>query len=304
LDRKLRIRDDARVITQDEVREGLRRGRYVTTSRVETAVFVALRLEKPLLVEGPAGAGKTELAKVLAEMLATDLVRLQCYEGLDEARALYEWNYQKQLLRLQADEHQGLHWEELSEHLFSREYLLERPLLRAISAPRKVVLLIDEIDKADEEFEAFLLELLSDFQVSIPELGTIKATSIPRVVLTSNGTRELSDALRRRCLYHYVDFPDIDREAKIILVRIPGIDTALALQIARMIAAIRKEDLRKVPGVAETLDWAATLAGLEIHDLRQEPEAVHETMICLLKTHEDRARLTREVSDRLLGKVA
>ena len=166
------------------------------------------------------------------------------------------------------------------------------------------VLLVDEVDRADEEFEAFLLELLSDFQVSIPELGTIKATSIPRVVLTSNGTRELSDALRRRCLYHYVDFPDVDREAKIILVRTPGIDTTLALQIARMVAAVRKEDLRKVPGVAETLDWAATLAGLEVHDLRQEPEAVYETMICLLKTHEDRARLTREVSERLLGKVA
>jgi MoxR-like ATPase len=166
------------------------------------------------------------------------------------------------------------------------------------------VLLVDEVDRADEEFEAFLLELLSDFQVSIPELGTIKAISIPRVVLTSNGTRELSDALRRRCLYHYVDFPDVEREAKIILVRTPGIDTALALQIARMVAAVRKEDLRKVPGVAETLDWAATLAGLEVQDLRQEPEAVHETMMCLLKTHEDRARLTREVSERLLGKVA
>src|SRR6267154_1178367 len=166
------------------------------------------------------------------------------------------------------------------------------------------VLLVDEVDRADEEFEAFLLELLSDFQVSIPELGTIKAISIPRVVLTSNGTRELSDALRRRCLYHYVDFPDVDREARIILARLPGIDNALALQIARMVEAVRKEDLRKVPGVAETLDWAATLAGLEVHDLRQEPEAVHETMMCLLKTHEDRTRLTREVSARLLGKVA
>jgi MoxR-like ATPase len=166
------------------------------------------------------------------------------------------------------------------------------------------VLLIDEVDRADEEFEAFLLELLSDFQVSIPELGTITATSIPRVVLTSNATRELSDALRRRCLYHYVDFPDVEREARIVLTRLPGIDTALALQIANMVAAIRKEDLRKVPGVAETLDWAATLAGLAVQDLRQAPEAVHDTLICLLKTHEDRSRLTREVTDRLLGKVA
>jgi MoxR-like ATPase len=165
-------------------------------------------------------------------------------------------------------------------------------------------LLIDEVDRADEEFEAFLLELLSDFQVSVPELGTIRATAIPRVVLTSNATRELSDALRRRCLYHYIDFPDVDREAKIILTRVPGIDAALALQIARMVAAVRKEDLRKVPGVAETLDWAATLFGLEVHDLRQEPEAIYETMICLLKTQEDRARMTREVSEWLLGKVA
>jgi MoxR-like ATPase len=164
--------------------------------------------------------------------------------------------------------------------------------------------LIDEVDRADEEFEAYLLELLSDFQVSIPELGSIKATSIPRVVLTSNGTRELSDALRRRCLYHYIDFPDVGREANIILVRTPGIDTALALQIARVVTAVRKEDLRKVPGVAETLDWAATLAGLGLHDLRQEPETVYETMICLLKTHEDRSRITREVSERLLGQVA
>src|SRR5712672_1057733 len=237
-------------ITHDQISDGLKRALYVTNERVETAIFLALALEKPLLIEGPAGGGKTEIAKVLAEILHTELIRLQCYEGLDEARALYEWNYQKQLLRLQADEHQGLRWEELSEHLFSREYLLERPLLRAISSPRKVVLLIDEVDKADEEFEAFLLELLSDFQVSVPELGTLRAVSIPRVVLTSNGTRELSDALRRRYLYHYVDFPDVEREARIILARLPDIDTALALQIARMVEAVRKEGLRKVPDVA------------------------------------------------------
>ena len=177
-------------------------------------------------------------------------------------------------------------------------------MLAAIRRDKPPVLLIDEVDRADEEFEAFLLELLSDFQVSIPELGTVKATAIPRVVLTSNGTRELSDALRRRCLYHYVDFPEVDREAKIVLTRVPGIDTALAFQIARMVASVRKEDLRKAPGVAETLDWAATLAGLGIHDLRQEPEALHETMMCLIKTREDRSRLTSEVTERLLGKVA
>jgi MoxR-like ATPase len=231
-----------------------------------------------------------------------ELIRLQCYEGLDQNAALYEWNYQRQLLAIKARE--GDDAQAIEEHIFSEKYLLERPLLAAIRRADPPVLLIDEIDRADEEFEAFTLELLSDFQVSIPELGTVAAVSIPRVVLTSNATRELSDALRRRCLYHYLDFPDVDREARIIVTRLPGVDIALALQIARMVNAIRKEELRKVPGIAETLDWAATLVGLEVHDLRQAPEAVHETMICLIKTHEDRSRLTREVSDRLLGKVA
>jgi MoxR-like ATPase len=233
-----------------------------------------------------------------------ELIRLQCYEGLDQNAALYEWNYQRQLLAIKTREGVGVNADAIEEHIFSEQYLLERPLLAAIRREKPPVLLVDEVDRADEEFEAFLLELLSDFQVSIPELGTIKATSIPRVVLTSNATRELSDALRRRCLYHYVDFPDVDREARIIITRTPGIDTALALQIARMVASVRTEDLRKVPGVAETLDWAATLAGLDFHDLRQEPEVVHETMMCLLKTREDRSRLTREVTERLLGKVA
>src|ERR1700736_3510888 len=275
---------------------------YVADRDIATALWLMEYLKRPLLLEGEAGVGKTEVAKALAAVHGAELIRLQCYEGLDQNAALYEWNYQRQLLAIKARE--GENADAIEEHIFSERYLLERPLLAAIRRPTPPVLLVDEVDRADEEFEAFLLELLSDFQVSIPELGTIKATSIPRVVLTSNGTRELSDALRRRCLYHYVDFPDVDREAKIILTKTPGIDTTLALQIARMVAAVRKEDLRKVPGVAETLDWAATLAGLEVHDLRQEPEAVHETMICLLKTHEDRARLTREVTDRLLGNVA
>jgi len=277
---------------------------YLANEALATALFLAARMGQPILLEGEPGVGKTEAAKALAEALDTPLLRLQCYEGLTSSEALYEWNYPRQLLAIRLAESRGQQL--LDEDLFSPAYLLPRPLLTAVRhpGPRPVVLLIDEVDRADEEFEAFLLELLSDFQVSIPELGTIKATAIPRVVLTSNGTRELSDALRRRCLYHYIDFPDVDREARIILARTPGIDTTLALQIARMVAAVRKEDLRKVPGVAETLDWAATLAGLEVHDLRQEPEAVHETMICLLKTHEDRARLTREVSERLLGKVA
>jgi MoxR-like ATPase len=277
---------------------------YVADRDLATALWMMDYLKRPLLIEGEAGVGKTEVAKALAAVHGCELIRMQCYEGLDASSALYEWNYQRQLLAIKAREGSGSNASEIEAQIFSEDYLLERPLLRAIRRETSPVLLVDEVDRADEEFEAFLLELLSDFQVSIPELGTIKATAIPRVVLTSNGTRELSDALRRRCLYHYIDFPDIDREAKIVVTRLPGIDTSLALQIARMVAAVRKEDLRKVPGVAETLDWAATLAGLDVHDLRQEPEAGYETMMCLLKTQEDRARLTREVSDRLLGKVA
>ncbi|HZS63393.1 MAG TPA: MoxR family ATPase [Xanthobacteraceae bacterium] len=277
---------------------------YVADRDLATALWLMDYLKRPLLLEGEAGVGKTEVAKALAALHDAELIRLQCYEGLDQNAALYEWNYQRQLLAIKAREGAGEDADKIEEHIFSEKYLLERPLLAAIRRDKPPVLLVDEVDRADEEFEAFLLELLSDFQVSIPELGTITARSIPRVVLTSNATRELSDALRRRCLYHYVDFPDVDREARIIVTRLPGIDIALAQQIARMAGAIRKEDLRKVPGVAETLDWAATLAGLDVHDLRQEPEAVHETLICLLKTHEDRSRLTRELTDRLLGKVA
>ena len=289
---------------REEISEKLAAVGYVADRDFATALWLMDFLKRPLLLEGEAGVGKTEVGKALAAVHATDLIRLQCYEGLDQNAALYEWNYQRQLLAIKTREGVGENADAIEEHIFSERYLLERPLLAAIRRDKPPVLLIDEVDRADEEFEAFLLELLSDFQVSIPELGTIKAISIPHVVLTSNGTRELSDALRRRCLYHYVDFPDVDREARIILAHLPGIDTALGLQIARMVAALRKEDLRKVPGVAETLDWAATLAGLEVHDLRQEPEAVHETMMCLLKTHEDRARVTREVTERLLGKVA
>ena len=277
---------------------------YIADRDIATALWLMEFLKRPLLLEGEAGVGKTEVAKALAAVHEAELIRLQCYEGLDQNAALYEWNYQRQLLAIKTREGIGENADDIEEHIFSEKYLLERPLLAAIRRETPPVLLIDEVDRADEEFEAFLLELLSDFQVSIPELGTIKATAIPRVVLTSNGTRELSDALRRRCLYHYIDFPDVDREARIILTRIPGIETSLAVQIAHMVAAVRKEDLRKVPGVAESLDWAATLAGLEVHDLRQEPEAIYETMMCLLKTQEDRARLTREVSERLLGKVA
>src|SRR6202522_2106484 len=291
-------------LKREEIAEKLAAVGYVADHDIATALWVMAFLKPPLLLEGEAGVGKTEVGKALAAVHDTELIRLQCYEGLDQNAALYEWNYQRQLLAMKAREGGGESAEAIEEHIFSERYLLERLLLAAIRREKPPVLLIDEVDRADEEFEAFLLELLSDFQISIPELGTIKATAIPRVVLTSNGTRELSDALRRRCLYHYIDFPEVDREAKIILTRTPEMDTALALQIARMVAAVRKEDLRKVPGVAETLDWAATLAGLELHDLRQEPETIYETMICLLKTQEDRSRLSREVSERLLSRVA
>jgi MoxR-like ATPase len=291
-------------LSRETIAERLAEVGYIADRDLATALWLMDFLKRPLLLEGEAGVGKTEVAKALAALRGTELIRLQCYEGLDLSAAVYEWNYQRQLLAIKAREGTGESGEDVEEHIFSEKYLLERPLLAAIRRPVAPVLLIDEIDRADEEFEAFLLELLSDFQVSIPELGTITATTIPQVVLTSNGTRELSDALRRRCLYHYVDFPEVDREAGIILARVPGIATALAHQIARMIAAIRKEDLRKVPGVAETLDWAATLAGLGIADLRAEPELLYDTLICVLKTHEDRAQLAPEVIERLLGKVA
>jgi MoxR-like ATPase len=291
-------------LSRDQISDRLADVGYVADRDIAMALWLMEYLKRPLLLEGEAGVGKTEVAKALASVHGAELIRLQCYEGLDQNAALYEWNYQRQLLAIKAREGSSENADAIEEHIFSEKFLLERPLLSAIRRAVPPVLLVDEVDRADEEFEAFLLELLSDFQVSVPELGTIKAVSIPRVVLTSNGTRELSDALRRRCLYHYVDFPDVGREARIIQARLEGIDAALALQVARMVAAVRKEDLRKVPGVAETLDWAATLAGLAVHDLRQEPEAVHDTMICLLKTHEDRTRLTREVTERLLGKVA
>jgi MoxR-like ATPase len=291
-------------LDRETISDRLAAAGYIADREIATALWLMDLLKRPLLLEGEAGVGKTEVAKALAAVHGAELIRLQCYEGLDQNAALYEWNYQRQLLAIKTREGVGENADSIEEHIFSERYLLERPLLAAIRREKPPVLLIDEVDRADEEFEAFLLELLSDFQVSIPEFGTVKATAIPRVVLTSNGTRELSDALRRRCLYHYVDFPSVDREAKIILTRIPNIDTGLALQIARMVESVRKEDLRKVPGVAETLDWAATLAGLGVHDLRQEPEALHDTMMCLLKTREDRSRITPEVTQRLLGKVA
>jgi len=289
-------------LSQEEISERLAQAGYIADRELATALSLMELLKRPLLLEGEAGVGKTEVARALAAVHETRLIRLQCYEGLDQSAALYEWNYQRQLLAIQANQGKGA--SDIEDQIFSEKYLLERPLLAAIRQPRPPVLLIDEVDRADEEFEAFLLELLSDFQVSIPELGTIAATSIPYVVLTSNATRELSDALRRRCLYHYVDYPDVERETRIILARVPDAGTSLSLQIARMVEAVRKEDLRKVPGIAETLDWAAALVGLDVRDLRDKPETVHETLMCLVKTREDTARMPREVTERLLRNVA
>ncbi len=277
---------------------------YVADPQLAMAVLMMQRLQRPLLLEGDAGVGKTEVGKGLARILETRLIRLQCYEGLDANAAIYEWNYQRQLLAIKIWEQEQATTAEKEEHIFQKDFLLRRPLLEAISQETAPVLLIDEIDRADEEFEAFLLEVLSDFQISIPELGTIEATSIPYVVLTSNGTRELSDALRRRCLYHYVEYPDEGKEVRILQARMPGIDLRLAGQVVRFVQAIRKEDIDKKPGVAETLDWAAALVGLDVEDLRVDSEVVHDSLLCLLKTDHDRRAISSEVAERIVGKVA
>ena len=277
---------------------------YVADDTLATALQLALMLGRPLLLEGEAGVGKTEIAKALAAILETRLIRLQCYEGLDANAAIYEWNYQRQLLAIKASEHENISAAAIEKHIFSEDYLLRRPLLEAISQDKAPVLLIDEIDRADEEFEAYLLEILSDFQVTIPELGTIAAKSTPIVVLTSNATRELSDALRRRCLYAYIEFPDPERELAIILSRLPDIEEKLALQVTRFVRELRKEDLDKVPGIAETLDWAAALAGLDIKDLSNDLDLIQSSLICLLKTEADAKAVPPEVTSRLIGQAA
>ncbi len=272
---------------------------YVADRDIATAVHLARRLRKPLLVEGEAGVGKTEIAKVVAAAFDMELIRLQCYEGLDVATALYEWNYPRQILRIRMGEAEGASARELEETIFDREYLLERPLLQAISREKAPVLLIDEIDRADEEFEAFLLELLSDFQVTIPELGTVRARSHPYVVLTSNGTRELSDALRRRCLYLWVDYPSFEKELRILHARVPDLRTGLDEEVARFVQRLRQEKLYKRPGVAETLDWARALEDLGVRDL--EPEIVRATLGCLLKDRHDMEGLEPAELERLLA---
>lgn len=276
-----------------QVRDGLKRVNYLADEGIAGVVYLAQRLGKPVLIEGPAGTGKTQLAKSVAELTGARLIRLQCYEGLDESKALYEWNYKKQLLRIQAEKKSDT-WSDVQDDIFSDEFLLTRPLLEAISAPDPVVLLIDEVDRVEVETEALLLEVLSEYQVSIPELGTITAKQIPMVFLTSNNTRELSEALKRRCLYLHVDYPDMEREKEIVLAKVPDISDNLADQIARIVRSIRQLDLKKAPSVSETLDWARTLIllGIDHIDAQQAKETLH----VLLKYQTDIAKAAKELS--------
>src|SRR2546421_6279266 len=281
---------------RDEIRKiqkMMEAAEYVTDAPVATSVHLALSLRKPLLIEGHAGVGKTEVAKVMSRVLGTNLIRLQCYEGLDASTALYEWNYQKQLLHIKLDEgtHKPVDQEE--HEIFSEAFLLKRPLLQAITQEESPVLLVDEIDRGDEELEAFMLEVFSDWQVTIPEIGTIKATHPPHVVLTSNRTRELSDALRRRCLYLWIDYPSYEKEIAIVERKVPGIDARLASEVARFMESLRKVRLAKVPGVAETLDWAQALATLHADHL--DEALVYETLGCVLKDADDIKRFRAEV---------
>jgi MoxR-like ATPase len=277
----------------DDVITRLREADYLTDAGIAGVVFLADRLEKPVLVEGPAGVGKTELAKAIATVTGARLIRLQCYEGLDEAKALYEWNYKKQLLRIQVDREHETDWSEVESDIFSEPFLLTRPLLEAIRSEEPVVLLIDEVDRVEIETEALLLEVLSDFQVSIPELGTIVGTQRPFVFLTSNNTRELSEALKRGCLYLHIDYPSLEREKDIVRVRVPEVDDALADQIARVVRSIRSLELKKAPSISETIDWARTL--LYLGKPQIDPEVIGETLHVLLKYQSDIAKARKEL---------
>ena len=273
---------------------------YIAEPSLAAALLLMQDLQRPLLLEGDAGVGKTEIAKVLAALRGARLIRLQCYEGLDAHSALYEWNYQRQLLAIKLLEQDGRGMAQKEEDIFSERYLLKRPLLEAISCAQAPVLLIDEVDRADEAFEAYLLELLSDFQISIPELGTVKALSRPMVVITSNGTRELSDALRRRCLYQYIDYPDHEKELAIVRAKAPQAAPELARQIVSFVQGLRRIDLQKKPGIAETLDWTAALLRLGVSSIDKDgAERIMQTLSALLKTREDRIALPREAVARL-----
>ncbi len=280
-----------------QVIEALARVDYLADARIAQVVFLADRLNKPVLVEGPAGVGKTELAKAMAAVTRRDLIRLQCYEGLDEAKALYEWNYKKQLLRIQSDVDHD--WDTISHDIFSEEFLLERPLLEAIRATEPVVLLIDEVDRVEIETEALLLEILSDFQVSIPELGTMSANTQPLVFLTSNNTRELSEALKRRCLFLHIDYPDPDREQRILEARVPGLSEHLAGQVAKVARSIRSLDVKKAPSVSETIDWARTLIALSIEEV--DEEVLRDTLHVLLKYQSDIDKAAKELTSSPAG---
>jgi MoxR-like ATPase len=286
---------DYRFESVPAVRDGLKKVDYLADEGIAGVVYLADRLQKPVLIEGPAGTGKTQLAKSVAEMSGARLIRLQCYEGLDESKALYEWNYKKQLLRIQAQrvsEGEGAKWLDIEEDIFGEDFLLTRPLLEAIRSEEPVVLLIDEVDRVEVETEALLLEVLSDYQVSVPELGTVSATQIPLVFLTSNNTRELSEALKRRCLYLHIDYPDLDREKEIVLTKVPDITENLADQIARIVRSIRQLELKKAPSVSETLDWARTLLLLGIHNV--DADAATNTVHILLKYQSDIAKAVKE----------
>jgi len=278
----------------ESVRNSLADANYLADDGIAGVVYLADRLGKPVLVEGPAGTGKTQLAKSVAEIAGARLIRLQCYEGLDESKALYEWNYKKQLLRIQT-EGDGASWNEVEDDLFSEEFLLTRPLLEAIRSEDPVVLLIDEVDRVEVETEALLLEILSEYQVSIPELGTIEARQIPLVFLTSNGTRELSEALKRRCLYLYIDYPDLEREREIVSMKVPGVDENLADQVARIVRSIRQLDLKKNPSVSETLDWARTLVLLGIEQI--DAKTAIDTANVLLKYRTDIEKVVKAFAD-------
>jgi MoxR-like ATPase len=292
--------EESQIKDVDALIRGFEQLGYVTDRSLATSVYLVLKLHKPLLIEGHAGLGKTEVAKVLAGMLGTRLIRLQCYEGLDVGAAVYEWNYQKQLLAIKIQEKTQQTVEEKEKHIFSKEFLLERPLLQSILAEEaSPVLLIDEIDRADEAFEAFLLELLSDFQISVPEMGTLKAKHIPYVILTSNRTRELSDALKRRCFYHWIDYPDFEKELRIVRARLPSVEEALGRQVVRFVQAARQLDLAKPPGVTETLDCALSAMSLGKHEL--DMQTVEETLGCVTKSVEDSAKLKAAGIEKLLS---
>jgi MoxR-like ATPase len=282
-----------RFTSVDDVVERLRAVDYLADTNIAGVVYLADRLEKPVLVEGPAGVGKTELAKALSRVTGARLIRLQCYEGLDESKALYEWNYKKQLLRIQADREHETSWSDVEADIFSEPFLLTRPLLEAIRAEEPIVLLVDEVDRVEIETEALLLEVLSDFQVSIPELGTIVGNQRPLVIMTSNNTRELSEALKRRCLYLHVDYPDLEREKDIVRVRVPEVDDQLAEQVARIVRSIRQLELKKAPSISETIDWAKTLLYLGKNEI--DPELIGETLHVLLKYQSDIAKARKEL---------